>query len=118
MEVTYTSQGIVLSQKKLTHDLLTAAADMLSSASVCTPLPMHCKLTEDAGELLSDPTTYRTDVGKFNFLTNTRPDLAFAVQMLSQFMHQPRTSHWSALLHTLQYVGLLDKAYCFMLMRV
>ena len=69
-------------------------------------------------KLLSDLSTHRTDVGKFNFLTNTRLDLAFVVQMLSPFMHQPRTSHWGALLYTLQYVELLDKEYCFMLMRV
>ena len=51
-----------------------------------------------------------------NFLTTTRPDLAYAVQSLSQFMHAPRFSHLATLLHTLRYVshiagqGILLKA--------
>lgn len=44
-------------------------------------------------------------VGNLNFLTNTRPDLAYAIQSLSQFMQQPRDSHWQALQHTLSYVS-------------
>ena len=38
-------------------------------------------------------------------MTNTRADIAYTVQSLSQFMQNPRTSHWTALLHTLNYVS-------------
>ena len=58
----------------------------------------------DEGTLLDDHTQYRALVGKLNFLTNTRPDLSFTVQTLSQFLQQPRTPHLQALLHTLAYV--------------
>ena len=56
------------------------------------------------GELLSDRTYYRAFMGKLNFLSNTRPDLSFAVQRLSQFMQQPRTTHLQALHHALRYI--------------
>ncbi|XP_021726146.1 uncharacterized protein LOC110693297 [Chenopodium quinoa] len=70
-----------------------------------TPLPQHQKLATDDGVLLSDVTLYRSLVGKLNFLTNTRPDLSYSVQTLSQFMQNPRTTHMEALQHTLRYVA-------------
>ncbi|GAA0172720.1 hypothetical protein LIER_26490 [Lithospermum erythrorhizon] len=54
--------------------------------------------------LLSGPDYYRNMLGKLNFLTNTRPDLAFTVQTLSQFMQKPRQSHLEALHHLIHYV--------------
>ena len=64
----------------------------------------------DEGPLLDDPIAYRALVGKLNFLTNTRPDLSFSVQTLSQFLQALRVSHLQALLHTLAYIaGSLTK---------
>lgn len=42
---------------------------------------------------------------EINFLTNTRPDLSFTVQNLSQFLQEPRESHFKALMHELKYVA-------------
>jgi len=115
LEVSYIPQGIVLSQKKFTLEFL-KDGNLPSSRPVLTPLPSNYKLTPDEGDLLTDPTYYRAMVGKLNFLTHTRPDLSFAVQVLSQFMQQPHTSHLTALQHTLRYIqgtigqGILLKA--------
>ena len=68
-----------------------------------TPLLVNLKLSAIEARLLKDPTIYRSMVGKLN-LTNTRPDLAYTIQTLSQFMRSPRDSHWQALQHTLSYV--------------
>lgn len=103
LEVAYLSTGIFLSQKKFTLELLKQSG--ITDASVtATPLPLNCKLLPDEGTLMSDPTTYRTLIGKLNFLTHTRPDLSFTVQVLSQFMQAPRDTHFKALQHTLRYV--------------
>lgn len=115
MEVNYLPEGTVLSQYKFTKDLLKDYQPTSNRTSL-TPLPIHVKLSALEGNLLEDPTPYRSLVGKLNLLTNTRPDLAYAVQTLSQFMQKPRDSHWQALQHTLSYVsytcgqGILLKA--------
>lgn len=58
-----------------------------------------------AGTKLSNPELYRSLLGKLNFLTNTRPDLRYSVQVLSQFMHSPTTFNYEVLLRTLSYVN-------------
>jgi len=103
LEVSYVDEGIILSQRKFTTDLLKDSG-LHNSRPACTPLPLNCKLDPNQGDLLSDPTYYRAMVGKINFLTHTRPDLSFTAQTLSQFMQNPRTSHLQALHHTMRYI--------------
>lgn len=103
IEVSYVKDALVLTQHKFTKELLKASGVSLFK-SVVTPLPLNMKLSSLDGDLLVDPTLYRSLVGKLHFLTNTRPDLSYTVQSLSQFMQAPRTSHWKALMHTLNYV--------------
>jgi hypothetical protein len=38
------------------------------------------------------------------YLVNTRPDIFFAVNTLSQFMVEPRHYHWVAAKHVLRYL--------------
>ena len=43
------------------------------------------------------------------YLVNTRPDLCFAVNTLSQFMVEPRSVHWTAAKYILRYLaGTVD----------
>ena len=56
-----------------------------------------------------DPTLYRQLIGSLMYLVNTRPDLYFAVNTLSQFMVEPRSMHWVAVKHVLRYLsGTVD----------
>lgn len=53
---------------------------------------------------LSDPASYRRLVGHLLYLTITRPDLAYSVQALSQFMAHPSTEHLQATERVLRYI--------------
>ncbi|GJV32061.1 retrovirus-related pol polyprotein from transposon TNT 1-94 [Tanacetum coccineum] len=64
------------------------------------------KLYLTDGTPLSDPTLYRTLVGKLIYLTITRPDIYFPAQSLSQFLKEPRTTHMAALTRVLRYLKL------------
>ncbi|KAK2993240.1 hypothetical protein RJ640_015719 [Escallonia rubra] len=57
-----------------------------------------------SGPLLSDPGPYRRLIGHLVYLTITRPDICYAVHVLSQFMQSPRSQHWDAALRVLRYL--------------
>ncbi|CAN0873749.1 Retrovirus-related Pol polyprotein from transposon TNT 1-94 [Linum grandiflorum] len=103
LEVSRSSQGILLSQKKYVNDLLDLAR--LSDCKPCaTPMEVNLKLSKDDDGPLENPTLYRRLVGSLIYLTSTRPDLAYAVQIVSQFMGSPRQSHQTAVVRILRYL--------------
>uniref|UniRef100_A0A3Q7ITX9 Reverse transcriptase Ty1/copia-type domain-containing protein n=1 Tax=Solanum lycopersicum TaxID=4081 RepID=A0A3Q7ITX9_SOLLC len=55
-------------------------------------------------KLLEDPNIYRRLIGKLLYLTVTRPDIAYATQTLSQFLHQPKQSHLIATVKVVRYI--------------
>jgi hypothetical protein len=67
------------------------------------------------GVQFDDHTLYRSIVGALQFLSITRPYIAFSVSKVSQFMHEPRDTHWSTVKRILRYLkhtiahGLLIK---------
>ncbi|XP_041024268.1 uncharacterized mitochondrial protein AtMg00810-like [Juglans microcarpa x Juglans regia] len=62
------------------------------------------KLLKDEGELFGDLGWYQRPVEKLNYLTITRPDISYAVSVVSQFLQTPRVSHWDAVIHVLHYL--------------
>ncbi|XP_020205955.1 uncharacterized protein LOC109791109 [Cajanus cajan] len=77
---------------------------MLDCKPIDSPMDPNQKLMADQGELFTDPERYRRLVGKLIYLTITRPDLSFAVGIVSQFMQAPHIDHWNAVLRILRYI--------------
>ncbi|KAL3361573.1 hypothetical protein AABB24_014440 [Solanum stoloniferum] len=103
LEISYKDCGVLISQRKFTLDLL-KEFECSSYTLVTSPLESTVKLKASEGLLLKDPTHYRKLVGKLNFLTNTRMDIAFSVQHLSQSLQNPREPHLKAAYYVLRYL--------------
>jgi hypothetical protein len=92
VEVERTPQGFFLSQRKYTTDVLERAG-MANCKPVSTPADTRSKVSHDDGTPLRDATWYRAMAGALQYLTLTRPDIAYAVQQVCLHMHAPRDSH-------------------------
>lgn len=100
-------KGIFLSQKRYIEELL-CKANMDDAKPVATPLATHPPLTLH-GDLLDDPTEYRQLIGSLQYLSLTRPDVAFAVNKLAQYMQRPTDQHMQALHRLLRYLSGTSK---------
>lgn len=104
LEAHRTPAGLHLSQRKYILDLL-HRHNMLTAKPVSTPMASSPKLTMMSGISLTDPTVYRKLVGSLQYLAFTRPDMGYAVNRLSQFMHRPTEDHWQAAKRVLRYLA-------------
>ncbi|XP_020963495.1 uncharacterized protein LOC110265078 [Arachis ipaensis] len=91
-----------------------------------TPLPSTMKLTGIGGASFADPRLYHSVVGSLQYITITRPELAYNVSKVSQYMQNLLKVHWLVVKRILRYLAgtltsglLLDKdpsleifAYC------
>ncbi|KAG8501579.1 hypothetical protein CXB51_003840 [Gossypium anomalum] len=105
IEVSKSSSGSIhLCQRKYIRELLTRSS-MANARSVHTPMITSSQLSKDEGEPLADPTEYRSIAGALQYIVLTRPNIAYAVNRVCQFMHAPTTLHMVALKHILRYLS-------------
>eukprot|EP00253_Pinus_taeda_P027475 PITA_27475 len=72
----------------------------------CRPTAMHMitnwKKIDASGDKEVDPTLYRQLIGLLMYLVNTKPNICYAINTLSQFMVEPKRAHWVAAKHILR----------------
>lgn len=103
IQVTNQAGGLFLSQSSYIVDIL-ARANMADCKPCATPIDTASKLSADSGPPVSDGTLYRSLAGALQYLTITRPDIAYAVQQVCLFMHDPREPHFHLLKRILRYL--------------
>ena len=68
---------------------------MLGYHPATTSIEQNHRLNKDVGTPV-DKECYQRYVGRL-YISHTRPDIAFAISVVSQFMHDPRSSHMNAI---------------------
>jgi hypothetical protein len=71
--------GLFLHQRTYTLDILKRAV-MTDCKPCTTPVDLQVKLTRDSGPPVEDASQFRSIAGALQYLTFTRPDIAYAVQ--------------------------------------
>ncbi|WKA05326.1 hypothetical protein VitviT2T_023300 [Vitis vinifera] len=103
IEVSRSSEGIFLSQRKYALDLLQETG-MSGCQPVNTPIEEGLKLCVEPNQVSTDKGRYQRLVGRLMYLAHTRPDLAYALSVVSQYMHNPREQHMNAVMRILRYL--------------
>ncbi|XP_040366874.1 secreted RxLR effector protein 161-like, partial [Rosa chinensis] len=92
-----------LCQRKYVLDLLTETG-LLDCRPIDTPIEQNHGLAEYPDQVPTDRSRYQRLVGRLIYLAHTRPDVAYAVSVVSQFMHNPSESHMDAVMRILKYL--------------
>lgn len=102
IEVLPVKDGLLLSQQRYIQDLLNKT-NMTNAKPITSPMASSSVLSAFTGDPMEDPSLYRSTVGSLQYSSLTRPNLAFAVNRVYQFMHLP-TKHWQAVKRILRYL--------------
>ena len=103
IEVAHSKRGIFVSQQKYVLDLLRETGK-IGCKPAETPIEPNHKLGEANGDVPVDKGNYQRLVGRLIYLSHTRPNIAFAMSVVSQFMHDPKEAHLQAVHRILQYL--------------
>lgn len=103
IEVNQTGLFTTLKQSAYAKKLLDRAG-MVSCNPCKSPMENKLQLDKDEEGQLVEATEYRCIVGSLRYLTHTRPDITYAVGVVSRFMERPTVKHQQAVKHILRYV--------------
>jgi hypothetical protein len=82
LEVHHRPNGIFVNQHKYIQDLIILVG-LEDTFSVDTPMKLNVKYRKDEGDLLNDPTLYRSLVGSLIYLTTTPPYISYVFHEVS-----------------------------------
>jgi hypothetical protein len=108
LEVWQRSSEIFLNQVKYVVEILKRFI-MTDCKAMPTPMVTNLKLLNDTSSETVDATMYRHIIGLLIYLTNTRPNIFFAMNTLIQYMVEPISIHLIAAKHVMRYLkGKID----------
>ncbi|KAH9657753.1 retrovirus-related pol polyprotein from transposon RE1 [Citrus sinensis] len=109
IEVSRSKGGIFLSQRKYALDLLHETG-MTTCQPIDTPIEEGLKFCITSDQVPVDKGRYQRLIGRLMYLSHTRPDLAYALSVVSQFMHNPGEQHMKAVMRILSNIEVYTDA--------
>ncbi|KAK3000614.1 hypothetical protein RJ639_020822 [Escallonia herrerae] len=103
IQVNRTPDGLFLHQSKYAGDLLQCAM-MVDSKPIANPTAPKSFSLKNKDSLFHDPTLFRSIVGGLQYLTMTRPDLSYAINVVCHHMHHPTQAAFQLMKRILRYV--------------
>nr|KYP36807.1 Copia protein [Cajanus cajan] len=97
------SGAVLLSRSKYICELL-SHTNMLEAKGISSPMVSNLKLSRFGIDTVSDGQFFRSIVGALQYATVTRPEIAYSVNKVCQFMSNPLDSHWRAVKRILRYL--------------
>lgn len=70
-----------------------------------TPISNNNNIYTSNGTLLSDPSEFNSVVGSLQYLAITRPNIAFAINKVCQFMATLMDTHWAEVKRNFRYLA-------------
>ena len=118
MKITKNSEGIFIDQSHYIEKIF-KKYNYFDCKPVCTPFDSHVCLfpTKNDSDVINQK-EYASIIGSLRYATDcTRPDIAYAVGVLSRFTSKPNFTHWNAIHRIMRYLkrtldyGLFYKKY-------
>jgi len=103
IDVIQSLKGIWLLQRQYALNKL-AEYGMMSCKPILIPLEQNVKLSVNEGDLVEDTTMYRRIVGSLIYMAIIRPNLSYAVGVVSQFMQTSQKPHLDVVRRILKYI--------------
>ncbi|PKU68294.1 Retrovirus-related Pol polyprotein from transposon TNT 1-94 [Dendrobium catenatum] len=103
IQIQHTATGLFLHQTHYARDIIHSAG-MDSSKPVNTPISPRDSKAPLNNQLFDNATLYRQLAGSLQYLTVTRPDIAYATNVICQHMHSPTVTDFKRLKRLLRYV--------------
>ncbi|GJR91507.1 putative ribonuclease H-like domain-containing protein [Tanacetum coccineum] len=103
LQVKQKEDVIFISQDMYVAEIL-KKFDFASVKTASTPIETQKPLTKDEEDADVDVHLYRSMIGSLMYLTDSRPDIMFAVCACSRFQVTPKTSHLHAVKRIFRYL--------------
>ncbi|XP_068658097.1 uncharacterized mitochondrial protein AtMg00810-like [Aristolochia californica] len=103
IEVARSKQGIFIFQRQYILNLLSEVG-LLECKPTDSPIILNHRFGKYPDQVPRDKGRYQRLVGKLIYLSHTRPDITYAVSVVSQFMHCPSEDHMNVVNQILRYL--------------